>query len=91
MLIASLGLLEMVVYSLEQRTKEISIRKVSLAPVINIFMLISKGYTKLILVAFFIGAPLAYYMMQFCLIDFVYEITGYHAIKAALSSPVEVL
>ncbi len=74
-LIASLGLLGMIVYSLEQRTKEIGIRKVSGASAINILTLISKGYTKLILVAFFIGAPLAYYMMQFWLMDFAYAIT----------------
>ncbi len=73
-LIASLGLLGMIVYSLEQRTKEIGIRKVSGASVYNILVLISKGYTKLILIAFFIGAPLAYYMMQFWLIDFAYAI-----------------
>jgi putative ABC transport system permease protein len=74
-LIASLGLLGMIVYSLEQRTKEIGIRKVSGASVYNILVLISKGYTKLILVAFFIGAPLAYYLMQFWLMDFAYAIT----------------
>src|SRR5688572_4697873 len=74
-LIASLGLLGMIVYSLEQRTKEIGIRKVSGASAFNILKLISKGYTKLILVAFFIGAPLAYYMMQFWLMDFAYAIT----------------
>jgi putative ABC transport system permease protein len=111
-LIAGLGLLGMIVYSLEQRTKEIGIRKVSGASAFNILMLISTGYTKLILVAFLIGAPVAYYMMQFWLIDFAYAITpslwifilaggstlllavvitGYHAIKAALTNPVEVL
>ena len=112
MLIASLGLLGIIVYSLEQRTKEIGIRKVSGATVFNILLLISTGYTKLILVAFFISAPLAYYMMQFWLMDFAYAITpsvwifilaggstllvavvitGYHAIKAALTNPVDVL
>ncbi len=73
-LIASLGLLGMIVYSLEQRTKEIGIRKVSGASVYNILILISKGYTKLILIAFFLGAPVAYYMMQFWLMDFAYAI-----------------
>lgn len=74
-LIASLGLLGMIVYSLEQRTKEIGIRKVSGASVYNILVLISKGYTKLILVSFLIGAPVSYYMMQFWLMDFAYAIT----------------
>jgi putative ABC transport system permease protein len=112
MLIASLGLLGIIVYSLEQRTKEIGIRKVSGATTFNILLLISTGYTKLILVAFFIGAPVACYIMQFWLMDFAYAITpslwifilaggstlliamvitGYHAIKAALTNPVDVL
>jgi putative ABC transport system permease protein len=73
-LIASLGLLGMIVYSLEQRTKEIGIRKVSGASVYNILVLISRGYTKLILIAFVIAAPLAYYLMQFWLMDFAYAI-----------------
>jgi putative ABC transport system permease protein len=73
-LIASLGLLGMIVYSLEQRTKEIGIRKVSGASVYNILVLISKGYTRLILVAFIIGAPAAYYLMQYWLMDFAYAI-----------------
>ncbi|HEY5822768.1 MAG TPA: ABC transporter permease, partial [Cyclobacteriaceae bacterium] len=73
-LIASLGLLGMIIYSLEQRTKEIGIRKVSGASVYNILVLISKGYTKLIVIAFVIGAPVAYYMMQFWLMDFAYAI-----------------
>jgi putative ABC transport system permease protein len=73
-LIASLGLLGMIIFALEQRTKEIGIRKVSGASVWNILILISKGYTKLILIAFVIGAPLSYWMMQRWLQDFAYRI-----------------
>lgn len=74
-LIASLGLLGMIVYSLEQRTKEIGIRKVSGATVLNILTLISKGYTRLIVIAFIIGAPFSYWLMQQWLQDFAYSIT----------------
>ncbi|MBL7875892.1 MAG: ABC transporter permease [Cyclobacteriaceae bacterium] len=74
-LIASLGLLGMIVYALEQRTKEIGIRKVSGASVTDILLLISKGYTHLILIAFLIGAPLSYWMMMKWLQDFSYRIT----------------
>jgi putative ABC transport system permease protein len=73
-LIACLGLLGMIVYSLEQRTKEIGIRKVAGASVFNILVLISKGYTKLIVVAFLISAPLSYWLMQQWLSDFAYRI-----------------
>ncbi len=74
-LIASLGLLGMIIYSLEQRSKEIGIRKVSGATVWNILALISRGYTRLIVLAFIIGAPLSYWLMQQWLQDFSYRIT----------------
>ena len=74
-LIACLGLLGMIIYSLEQRSKEIGIRKVSGASVWNIVTLISKGYTRLIILAFIIGAPFSYWLMQMWLEDFAYRIT----------------
>lgn len=74
-LIASLGLLGMIVYALEQRSKEIGIRKVSGASVWDILKLISRGYTALIMLAFLIGAPFAYWMMNVWLDDFAYRIT----------------
>jgi putative ABC transport system permease protein len=74
-MIAALGLLGMIIYALEQRTKEIGIRKVSGASVWDILKLISKGYTKLIVVAFIIGAPFSYWLMQQWLSDFAYRIT----------------
>ncbi|HEY3429141.1 MAG TPA: ABC transporter permease [Cyclobacteriaceae bacterium] len=74
-LIACLGLLGMIVYALEQRTKEIGIRKVSGASAWDILKLISKGYTKLIVVAFILGAPFSYWLMQQWLSDFAYRIT----------------
>ena len=74
-LIAALGLLGMIIYTLEQRTKEIGIRKVSGASVLDILALISKGYTRLIIIAFVIGAPLSWWIMQQWLQDFAYRIT----------------
>lgn len=74
-LIAALGLLGMIVYSLEQRTKEIGIRKVSGASVVDILAMISKGYTRLIIIAFLVGAPFSYWLMNTWLQDFAYRIT----------------
>ncbi|HEX8038997.1 MAG TPA: ABC transporter permease [Chryseosolibacter sp.] len=74
-LIASLGLLGMIVYALEQRSKEIGIRKVSGASVWDILVMISKGYTSLITLAFLIGAPFSYWLMNKWLEDFAYRIT----------------
>ncbi|HRI79277.1 MAG TPA: ABC transporter permease [Cyclobacteriaceae bacterium] len=73
-LIASLGLLGMIIYTLEQRTKEIGIRKVSGASIWNILTLISKEYTRLIVIAFVIGAPLSYWIMKQWLQDFAFRI-----------------
>jgi putative ABC transport system permease protein len=73
-IIASLGLLGMIVYALEQRTKEIGIRKVSGASVWNILVMISQGYTKLIVIAFVIGAPLSYWLMTLWLEDFAFRV-----------------
>jgi putative ABC transport system permease protein len=75
MLIAGLGLLGMIVYTLEQRTKEIGIRKVAGASAWNILVLISKGYTKLIVIAFLISTPLSYWMMTHWLEAFAYRVT----------------
>ncbi len=73
-LIAGLGLLGMIIYTLEQRTKEIGIRKVSGASTLNILTLISKGYTRLIIIAFLIGTPISYWMMNRWLQDFAYRV-----------------
>lgn len=74
-LIASLGLLGMIIYALEQRTKEIGIRKVSGASVWDILMLISRSYATLIFLAFLIAAPAAYWIMLQWLQDFSYRVT----------------
>lgn len=73
-LIASLGLLGMIIYALEQRTKEIGIRKVSGASVFDILSLISKSYTTLISIAFLFGAPISYFLMNQWLESFAYKI-----------------
>ena len=73
-LIACLGLLGMIVYSLELRTKEIGIRKISGASAWNILTLISRGYAFLILAAFLVGAPVSWWMMDKWLSTFAYRV-----------------
>ncbi|NBW39200.1 MAG: FtsX-like permease family protein, partial [Cytophagia bacterium] len=73
-LIASLGLLGMIIYALEQRTKEIGIRKVSGASVFDILSLISRSYTTLISIAFVLGAPVSYFLMSKWLESFAFRI-----------------
>jgi len=73
-IIAALGLLGMTIYTLEQRTKEIGIRKVSGASVASLVILVSKDYGKLIVIAFVLSAPLAYWLVQQWLQEFEYRI-----------------
>ncbi len=74
-MIASLGLLGMIIYALERRNKEIGIRKVNGASIPDILLLISRSYVRLIVLAFVIGAPLAYWMMDKWLQDFAFRVT----------------
>ena len=73
-LISCLGLLGLVMFSAEQRTKEIGIRKVLGASMGSIIGLFSKDFLKLIFIAFLIAAPLAWYAMNHWLLDFAYKI-----------------
>lgn len=73
-IIASLGLFGIVVFSIEQKLKEIGVRKVLGASIASLVMLFSKSYIKLLLVAFFIAAPFGYFFMEQWLSDFEYRI-----------------
>jgi putative ABC transport system permease protein len=73
--ISCIGLLGLVILSIEQRTKEIGIRKVLGAAVSKIIILISKEFIVLISIAFVVAAPVGYYFINKWLQDFAYRIT----------------
>lgn len=73
--ISCLGLYGLVSFMAVRRRKEIGIRKVLGAPVGNIILLLSREFTMLITIAFFIAAPLAWYFMQQWLQQYTYRIT----------------
>jgi ABC-type antimicrobial peptide transport system permease subunit len=71
--ISCLGLLGLVMYITGTRTKEIGVRKVLGASVAQIVSLLSKDFLSLILVAFLITLPVAWWVMNNWLEDFVYR------------------
>lgn len=72
--IASLGLIGMVIFTIEQKLKEIGIRKVLGASSLSIVSIFAKSYIKLLLIALTIACPLGYYFMENWLGDFDYRI-----------------
>jgi putative ABC transport system permease protein len=72
--ISCLGLYGLVSFMAVQRTKEIGIRKVLGASVRTIIYLLSKEFTLLIILAFMISAPIAWYIMHEWLKNYAYQI-----------------
>jgi putative ABC transport system permease protein len=73
--ISCLGLYGLVLFMAAQRTKEVGIRKVLGASVANIVYLFSREFTVLIIIAFAVAVPVAWYMMSSWLNNFVFRIT----------------
>ena len=72
--IACLGLLGLISYTIVQRTQEIGIRKVLGASESSIVRLLSQNFLKLVLVAFAVAVPLAWYALDQWLADFAYRV-----------------
>ncbi|MEM1136974.1 MAG: ABC transporter permease, partial [Bacteroidota bacterium] len=71
--IACLGLFGLASFTAAQRTKEIGVRKVLGATTGSIILLLSKEFGKLLLIAFILASPLAWYIMYLWLQDFAYK------------------
>jgi hypothetical protein len=92
-LISALGLLGLASFMAGQRTKEIGIRKVLGASIYGILLLLSKEFTKWILLANVIAWPIAWYIMTEWLKDYAYRapiewwvfiVAGFSALLIAL-------
>lgn len=73
MIVACLGLLGLASYNAEQRTKEISIRKVVGANIQSLVVLVSREFMLMVLISILIGSPIAYYFMTQWLQNFAYS------------------
>lgn len=73
-IIACLGLFALTSFTAEQRTKEIGIRKVLGATVSSIMILLSREFGKLIIIAFVVAAPLAWYGITWWLKSYTYKV-----------------
>ncbi|MEQ8469601.1 MAG: ABC transporter permease [Marinoscillum sp.] len=72
--ISCLGLFGLAAFSIQQRTKEIGVRKVLGASVFSIIRITTKEFAIMILLAALIGSPVAWYLMDMWLEDFAFRI-----------------
>ncbi|MBA4056327.1 MAG: hypothetical protein C0490_16550, partial [Marivirga sp.] len=73
-IIACVGLFGLAAYTANLRTKEIGVRKVLGASIGSVVLLLSKDFTKLILIAFVLSVPFSWYLMDRWLEGFAYRI-----------------
>ena len=71
--ISCLGLLGLVIYTTTQRTKEIGVRKVLGASVSQVVSLLSKDFIQLVIIAFAIATPLAWWALHEWLQGYAYR------------------
>ncbi len=72
--IACLGLFALAAFTTEQRTKEIGVRKAMGASVFGLTLLLSKEFTRLVLIAIIPAVVAAWFVAKWWLKDFVYRI-----------------
>jgi hypothetical protein len=73
-LIGCLGLFGLITFMVNQKVREIGIRKVFGASVTSILVLLNRDFVKLIVLAFVVALPFAWYMADSWLSDFQYRI-----------------
>jgi len=74
-IISCLGLFGLSAFTAEQRAKEIGVRKVLGASVQNLVLLLTKDFTRLVIIGILIAVPISWWAMDQWLSDFAYRIT----------------
>ncbi len=111
-LLACMGLFGLAAFAIEQRVKEIGVRKVMGASVSHLVILVCRTFAGMVLIASLLAWPIAHFAMRNWLDNFAYRTdlswwifvlsgavalaialltVGYHALRAALSNPVDAL
>jgi putative ABC transport system permease protein len=72
-LIICFGLFSVTSVLIAQRTKEIGLRKVNGAKVMDVMIMLNSGFVEWVAIAFIIASPVVYYVMNKWLQDFVYR------------------
>ncbi|MTI19658.1 FtsX-like permease family protein, partial [Fulvivirga sp. RKSG066] len=73
--IGAIGLLGLISFSINQKTKEIGVRKILGASLAQVMYLLSFDFVRLVIIAFAIAAPLSWYVMEHWLNEFATRIT----------------
>jgi putative ABC transport system permease protein len=74
MVITALGLFGMAAFTAEQRTKEIGIRKILGASITSVLLMLTKDFSKLVVLAFVIASPLAWWAAESFLAQYQFRI-----------------
>ena len=74
-LIASLGVYGLVLFTVQRKVKEIGVRKVLGASVRSVLALIYRDFALLVLIGFIVAVPVSYYLLKEWLSNFIYHTT----------------
>jgi len=72
-IISSMGIFAMSLYYVQQKIKEIGIRKVNGARISEVLIMLNRDFVKWVIIAFVIATPVAYYAMNKWLQNFAYK------------------